>query len=463
MSFSQVPTAYIEDDVRPPRGKHHGRSASANPYPPPVPPYFREHGYGYAPPLPPLPPPPPSAYPAYGPYDMYSAYRSYSLTGPSHALDRPDPFIYMTTSEAAPTSERSGRHRESKSAGGLNREYYDDVGEDKMEKVRGDEAATEESEGVFTDGSASGWTTRSGSPADVERGVGDEVEAEVAREKEMEKERERDEEREKAEILRVKQRVEQRQLQMQKEWMAKKEAEPEPEKGPKVQHTEPVKIEPEVNQAEINQLEEKNPEKVTPEIAPTPVEIVVPGPIPVERSYARVSEPIATSSEPEVAESSDERPVVEGVPLVEERLAVEAIPPAEQQPSLPVQGRPSSPAPAVAPISIPIEDPSPLEAGYPLLAKTRATAPGRQVYRRFTALNHRILLHMQDEISEMSSMLEKLDAEPEANLRNRRRMVATPCGEQRLQLLGAIAWKLGQYSTFTNFHLVGDWALTGHR
>lgn len=87
------------------------------------------------------------------------------------------------------------------------------------------------------------------------------------------------------------------------------------------------------------------------------------------------------------------------------------------------------------------------DTGYPLVAKTMATTPNLQVYRRFSALNHRILLHMQDEILELSAMLDRLDAQSESAARNRRGMQANPHGEQRLQLLGAIAWKVGQYST----------------
>ena len=87
------------------------------------------------------------------------------------------------------------------------------------------------------------------------------------------------------------------------------------------------------------------------------------------------------------------------------------------------------------------------DTGYPLVAKTMAGFPNLQVYRRFSALNHRILLHMQDEILELSAMLDKLDAQSESAARNRRGMQGNPHGEQRLQLLGAIAWKVGQYST----------------
>jgi len=93
----------------------------------------------------------------------------------------------------------------------------------------------------------------------------------------------------------------------------------------------------------------------------------------------------------------------------------------------------------------------PANTGYPLLAKTIAASPNLQVYRRFSTLNHRILLHMQDEISEYSSMLDALDAQSESEVKNRRQMAGTILGDQRLQILGAIAWKIGLYSTYTPF------------
>lgn len=101
---------------------------------------------------------------------------------------------------------------------------------------------------------------------------------------------------------------------------------------------------------------------------------------------------------------------------------------------------PPSPPPSLPP-SV-----SPAETGYPLLARAVAGNADFQIYRRFATLNHRVLLHMQDEIAEMGLMLEKIDESPDSGVRNRRGMTSTPGGEQRLQLLGAIAWKLECYS-----------------
>ena len=89
---------------------------------------------------------------------------------------------------------------------------------------------------------------------------------------------------------------------------------------------------------------------------------------------------------------------------------------------------------------------TPPDTGYPLVAKTMSATPSLQIYRRFSALNHRILLYMQDEIAELSAMLDKLDAQSGPAARHRRGMQGNPHGEQRLQLLNTIAWKVGQYS-----------------
>ncbi|KAF8541073.1 hypothetical protein BDD12DRAFT_979887 [Trichophaea hybrida] len=88
----------------------------------------------------------------------------------------------------------------------------------------------------------------------------------------------------------------------------------------------------------------------------------------------------------------------------------------------------------------------PANTGYPLVAKTIATSPNLQVYRRFSTLNHRVLLHMQDEISELSSMLDAFDAQAESAVKNRRGMTRTPHGERRLQILTTVACKIGQYN-----------------
>jgi hypothetical protein len=114
-------------------------------------------------------------------------------------------------------------------------------------------------------------------------------------------------------------------------------------------------------------------------------------------------------------------------------------------------------------------------AGYELLASklSRASREDLQepgpipLYRRFEALNHRILLHLQDEIAEMEEELNFLDGElaqafhplsPPTTASNgqgsppaSRRADARLGGERhfrRTELLGRIFIKLGQYSMF---------------
>jgi len=97
-------------------------------------------------------------------------------------------------------------------------------------------------------------------------------------------------------------------------------------------------------------------------------------------------------------------------------------------------------------------------------AKARETAaPGAEsdihikpIYRRFEALNHRLLLHLQDEISELEEQLHRLDT---ADTRTRRlqncilpasrRAESMAGGElqwHKTDVLGKIGFKLGQYS-----------------
>lgn len=85
----------------------------------------------------------------------------------------------------------------------------------------------------------------------------------------------------------------------------------------------------------------------------------------------------------------------------------------------------------------------PAISGYPQTAKAMASSPSLQVYRCFSTLNHRVLLQLQDEISELSSMLDSLDLQlaPYGNVR-------CALADQRTQLLNTVQWKLGQYSTF---------------
>lgn len=106
--------------------------------------------------------------------------------------------------------------------------------------------------------------------------------------------------------------------------------------------------------------------------------------------------------------------------------------------------RPTIPAPRSPRLPPPQYRPT----GYPLLAKTLSTTPSLQLYRRFSTLNHLVLLHLQDEISELENVLSALDEEEYAinggaGLRARRGMGTN---SRRLQVMGAIAFKLQQYS-----------------
>jgi hypothetical protein len=81
----------------------------------------------------------------------------------------------------------------------------------------------------------------------------------------------------------------------------------------------------------------------------------------------------------------------------------------------------------------------------------------RPMYRKFEALNHRILLHLQDEISELEEQLHRLDnADTQSRRTDRyivpasRRAAAQAGGElqwHKTDVLGRIGYKLTQYST----------------
>ncbi|KAK6527943.1 hypothetical protein TWF281_009204 [Arthrobotrys megalospora] len=102
----------------------------------------------------------------------------------------------------------------------------------------------------------------------------------------------------------------------------------------------------------------------------------------------------------------------------------------------------------------------PVALGYPHLSNHLAATPNSAMYRRFDNLNHRILLHLQDEICELESILESLDNAEQssgagAGLRTRRGLNQTghrapgPLDERsarRLELMGAIFVKLQQYN-----------------
>ncbi|KAK6360687.1 hypothetical protein TWF730_006819 [Orbilia blumenaviensis] len=96
----------------------------------------------------------------------------------------------------------------------------------------------------------------------------------------------------------------------------------------------------------------------------------------------------------------------------------------------------------------------PVALGYPHLSNHLAATPNTAMYRRFDNLNHRILLHLQDEICELESILESLDNSEQssgggAGLRTRRGRAPGPPDERaarRLELMGAIFVKLQQYN-----------------
>jgi hypothetical protein len=82
----------------------------------------------------------------------------------------------------------------------------------------------------------------------------------------------------------------------------------------------------------------------------------------------------------------------------------------------------------------------------------------KPIYRKFGALNHRLLLHLQDELSELEEQLHRLDnadtQSRRAGLGGRvvpasRRAAAMQGGElqwHKTDVLGRIGFKLAQYS-----------------
>jgi hypothetical protein len=107
-------------------------------------------------------------------------------------------------------------------------------------------------------------------------------------------------------------------------------------------------------------------------------------------------------------------------------------------------------------------------AGYELLASKLARRtekddcselPWHPIYRKFEQLNHRILLHLQDEISELEEELRLLDesiaqttpaldsSSPPAASRRAEARFGTDLHYRRTEVLGRIFLKLGQYSS----------------
>lgn len=99
--------------------------------------------------------------------------------------------------------------------------------------------------------------------------------------------------------------------------------------------------------------------------------------------------------------------------------------------------------------------------GYELLATRLASSNEsgpkiKPIYRKFEALNHRLLLHLQDELSELEEQLHRLDnADTQSRRTDRqiipasRRAAALAGGElqwHKTDILGKIGYKLNQYS-----------------
>jgi hypothetical protein len=100
--------------------------------------------------------------------------------------------------------------------------------------------------------------------------------------------------------------------------------------------------------------------------------------------------------------------------------------------------------------------------GYELLASQLSSHTVKPMYRKFEALNHRLLLHLQDEISELEEQLHRLDNADTQTRRTAahiipasRRAAAAAGGElqwHKTDVLGRIGYKLAQYSMFFHSH-----------
>lgn len=101
-------------------------------------------------------------------------------------------------------------------------------------------------------------------------------------------------------------------------------------------------------------------------------------------------------------------------------------------------------------------------SGYGLLAAKLAADSGdtsiKPIYRRFEALNHRILLYLQDDISQLEGQLADMEAQDAAERsysgatltasRRQERWVNPAFLQQKMDILGSIGFKLEQYSQF---------------
>lgn len=104
-------------------------------------------------------------------------------------------------------------------------------------------------------------------------------------------------------------------------------------------------------------------------------------------------------------------------------------------------------------------------SGYELLAAVQSGHSGgqrpstlRPVYRRFETLNHRMLLHLQDELSELEGQLRQIDVAATAQRKTpngifpeARRIDNITNGDvtrRKMEILGGVGFKLEQYSEF---------------
>jgi len=100
-------------------------------------------------------------------------------------------------------------------------------------------------------------------------------------------------------------------------------------------------------------------------------------------------------------------------------------------------------------------------SGYELVASKLSPGPSGQptiqpMYRRFENLNHRVLLHLQDELAELEQQLihlDTLDTQTRRSLngiipasRRKEYLAPSELQWQRTDILGKIGYKLGQYS-----------------
>ena len=119
-------------------------------------------------------------------------------------------------------------------------------------------------------------------------------------------------------------------------------------------------------------------------------------------------------------------------------------------------------APNQGPFMYPPRPDRPPLTGYELLASRLSTRTGhirsalKPMYRRFETLNHRLLLHLQDELCELEEQLHRLDSNDTQNRRLQNCILpASRRAEQqsgselswvRLDILGKIGFKIEQYS-----------------